>query len=255
MNSLKTLNNKLLLLVILALPLLGMGQEKNILERDLSFKLSGEIMDPMYSVYESIKIPTRVYAGGEYKLNSKNGVGLNLMYANYKTFPWDGLTGGAYGYIGDSMTMLKVGRTIRTGAEVYLKRFRSKKSAFYPIGSYFDFGLGLHNAKFTGYDLDYWESYTQNGTFITEKKEIREEVRNIRTMSFVFRTGKQWVFDNNLFWSYGFSFRAHIPITSLSGDSEGYDINYDIADLSSLYTQEILLTDWFSTHLSFGYIL
>lgn len=251
MSFLMRSNNKAIILLLCFIPLFASAQEKNILERKLSVKLSGEVMDPTYAFFEVLKLPTRLYIGAEYKLNKKYGIGANIMYANYKTYPWDALSGGAYEYIGDSMTMINVGRTVRTGGELIVKRFRSKKSAFYPIGSYFEFGLGLHNSKFTGYDLDYYESYYQNGSYVSTKTEIREEERNIKTVSLIFRTGKQWVFDNNLFWGYGFSFRGHLPISSLSDDVE----DYTTADLNELYTQEILLTDWFTTHLCFGYIL
>lgn len=252
MNFLKRSTKYFLVLLSLISVLNVNAQEKNILERNISIKFSGEVLDPTYEFFQVIKLSTRAYLGAEYKLNSRSGIGLNFMYNSFKTHPYDVITRSPYQYVGDSMSMKKIGRTIGTGGEIYYKHFRKKKDAFYPIGSYFEFGLGLHNTRFTGYEFDYYNSqYDFDGNYITVLNEVREEERNIKTLSVVFRTGKQWVFDNNIFWGYGFSFRGHLPLSSMSDETE----HYDTYSVRSLYLHEILLADWFTTHLSVGYIL
>jgi hypothetical protein len=67
-------------------------------------------------------------------------------------------------------------------------------------------------------------------------------------MLYVFK----WIFDNNIFLGYGLCFRLQAPINGLD---DIFPVVGNSVAMAELYSTDILGTDWFSTFVSFGYML
>jgi hypothetical protein len=224
--------------------------KKTILEKKISINAAVVLLDPWYDFLDAFKLTSRVQLGADYKLNTKTAAGARLMYQKFKTYPQDVFSeGDPYTQIYQLDTVIpltKAGYTKSLGAELYVKRFRAKKHSFFPAGNFFEYGLGFHKTTFTGYHYTAYEYL--NGSYAFS--DIREPERVVKTVSLSFGTGKQWIYDNNMFLGYGLTFRGNIPISGLSSETYGQDG----VSATSLYLQEILGTDWFSTFVHVGYL-
>lgn len=226
---------------------------KNILERKTAIYVSGELLDPFYDFYESLKLATRLHTGVEYKLGDQLALGGKLMFSKFKSYPysaWAGQDPYTIDYqTSDTFPLKRMGYTKGKAFELSIKKFRNKKNGYFPAGLYYEFGLGFHNTKFTGYHFTQSKYNPQLGSYV--QSEVNEPERGITTMSVSFRMGKQWVMDNFLFFGYGLTLRGHLPLSSLE-DVPGEEVG---AGLQTLYAQEILGADWFTTYITIGYLL
>lgn len=240
------IKNAIYIIVLMAIPFAGKAQ-KNILDRTTTVFISGEMLDPFYDSYEIIKFTSRINLGVERKLSDLTGIGVQLMYNKFKTYPWSMLEEDPYttGFSnGKVIPLERIGYTIGTGIEAYYKSFRSKKNSYYPAGIFYELGAGIHNTRFTGYHFT--KKFENSGS--TKLVEINEPVRNQLSLSISVRLGKQWIFENNMFLGYGLSLRGHIPM--------GYFETNDLVAMSKseLFQYDVLLTDWFSTFVRTGYM-
>ncbi|MBI1307493.1 MAG: hypothetical protein GC181_12900 [Bacteroidetes bacterium] len=223
--------------------------QKSILKTHSAVYVGGEILDPFFNLYESMKIVSRVNLGAETKVGLRNGIGIKYMHSKFKTYPWSwGQQEEPYTRLGqyDSVVPLKrIGHTINNGMEVYFKHFRKKRDAIYPAGRYVEFGIGIFNTRFTGYHYTV-ETY-QNGNY--GFAEVNEPVRSVRTVAFSYKIGKQWIFENNMFLNYGLSFRLHLPLSFVD-----VDLAYMEDNVRTLYYNDVLSTDWLSSYFQIGYL-
>jgi len=242
---------KFLLLPILLVSINLSAQDKSILNKKSAVSFRGEILDPWYDFYNSVKIPTRMSISYERQMGESNrSFGIRGMYNSYKSYGysfWDeNLPHSTFDYSDTIIDPTKIGKTKGLGAEVYMRVFRAKKNSIFPVGFYYEFGLGIHNTVFTGYHFTIHErdGQTNTNTF----KPYEEPKRNITTANLSFKIGKQWLFENDMFFGYGLCLRGHIPLDL----EEDPNLRNESQTIQTLYGQDILGTDWLSTFINIG---
>lgn len=232
---------------------------KSILERKTAIHVSGELLDPFFDFYDGFKLAGRVNIGLDYKVGQNAALGGKVLLNKFKSYPhsaWEDTdpytlvqVTGDFGTTTDTIPLIRRGYTKGRGFELSFKKFRKKRQGFYPAGLYYEFGIGFHKTTFTGFH--YTTSDFNNNTDRYELREVNEPERSATSMSLAFKLGKQWVMDNFLYFGYGMSFRAHVPIKPLD-EPPGVDYGTGI---QTMYNQDVFGAEWFTTYVSLGYLL
>ncbi|MCB9245792.1 MAG: hypothetical protein H6606_05125 [Flavobacteriales bacterium] len=225
------------------------AQEKPVLDRDLVVSVQGELLDPMYDFYNSFKLTSRLGLDLEKKVSTKRSLGVRLNYNRFKSYDFDMFTGTTsvsrdYSGVRDTvLPLLRNGYTRGFGAEVFTRVFRSAKGGLFPIGFYYEWGMGLHQTRFSGYTYQQWDEA------LSAYRPVEEEVQSVRSVSFSLRSGKQWLFENNLIFGFGIGLKGHLPLRFKSASDES-----TVYDARTLFYHDVLMTDWFSTYVRLGYL-
>lgn len=232
---------------------------KSILERKAAVHVSGELLDPFFDFYDGFKLAGRVNVGVDYKVGQNAAIGGKVLLNKFKSYPHSAWAGNdpftvvevtaPFGTGFDTIPLTRVGYTKGRGFELSLNKFRKKKQGFYPAGLYYEFGIGLHKTTFTGFHFTTSDFNNDTGRY--ELREVNEPERTATSMSLAFKLGKQWVMDNFLYFGYGMSFRAHIPIKPLD-ETPGVDYGTGIG---TMFNQDVFGAEWFTTYVSLGYLL
>ena len=83
-----SMNKNILYIIVLLIVPQATHAQRNILERKASVHFSGEMLDPFYDFYETLKFTSRLNAGLEYKLSDRSGFGIQFMHNKFKSYPW-----------------------------------------------------------------------------------------------------------------------------------------------------------------------
>ena len=215
--------------------------------------VKGSMLDPFFDEYSSIKFTSRLTLGAEQKISDRLAVGGHFMFNRFKSYPQSHAAGyDPYTlFLGDSSILpSRTGYTRGLGGELSIKLFRQKKNSWFPIGNYFEFGIGFHHTTFSGYDFTAEEYNSAARSY--QRVLVTEPRREVSSASVAFKIGKQILLDNFLIVGYGFGFRGHIPLASMD---DGLTVSSSSVDLGTLFMQDVFSTDWLEGFVSVGYLL
>jgi hypothetical protein len=211
----------------------------------------------IFNGYEVLKPSLKINLGIEHYLRNNKSISARFSHNKFVSSPWtkSSLNNIEYSSFDSTLSAEKIGYTKQNGFDISYKVYRDKTSALFPIGKYYEYGMGLHSTHFTGssYQTEFYNTVTQSPELVP----IVEEKTSVTTVSLAFGGGRQWLMENNMILGFGYRFRLHIPVKF---DYYGNESNYDIVyfehsnDPKTLYFNDLLLTDWLSAFVKIGYI-
>ena len=249
-------HRSLLIIIVLCVAHSSYAQ-KNILDKKNIVFVEAEIPDMIFDGYTVLKPSLKINLGIEHYLRNNKSISARFSHNKFVSSPWtkSSLNNIEYSSFDSTLSAEKIGYTKQNGFDISYKVYRDKTSALFPIGKYYEYGMGLHSTHFTGssYQTEFYNTVTQSPELVP----IVEEKTSVTTVSLAFGGGRQWLMENNMILGFGYRFRLHIPVKF---DYYGNESNYDIVyfehsnDPKTLYFNDLLLTDWLSAFVKIGYI-
>ena len=249
-------HRSLLIIIVLCVAHSSYAQ-KNILDKKNIVFVDAEIPDMIFDGYTVLKPSLKINLGIEHYLRNNKSISARFSHNKFVSSPWtkSSLNNIEYSSFDSTLSAEKIGYTKQNGFDISYKVYRDKTSALFPIGKYYEYGMGLHSTHFTGssYQTEFYNTVTQSPELVP----IVEEKTSVTTVSLAFGGGRQWLMENNMILGFGYRFRLHIPVKF---DYYGNESNYDIVyfehsnDPKTLYFNDLLLTDWLSAFVKIGYI-
>jgi hypothetical protein len=247
----------LLIIILLFVAHSSYAQQKNILDKKNIVFIDAEIPDMIFDGYEVLKPSLKINLGIEHYLRNNKSISARFSHNKFVSSPWtkSSLNNIEYSSFDSTLSAEKIGYTKQNGFDISYKVYRDKTSALFPIGKYYEYGMGLHSTHFTGssYQTEFYNTVTQRPELVP----IVEEKTSVTTVSLAFGGGRQWLMENNMILGFGYRFRLHIPVKfDYYGNESNYDIGYfeQSNDPKTLYFNDLLLTDWLSAFVKIGYI-
>ncbi|PCJ64525.1 MAG: hypothetical protein COA58_12345 [Bacteroidetes bacterium] len=229
-------------------------QEKNILDKSNIIYIDTEFPDAFFARYNILKPSVKLNLGFEKRVNKNRSLTGRIMYNKFVTSPWSKSRLRNIDYYSPDTTLPaeRIGYSIQTGVDLAYKFYRKKKNSIFPFGSYFEFGLGYHNTKFTGTKRYY--SVYNSARSRDELILVDEPPTGVKTISLAFSGGRQWLLNDNLLVGFGFRYRLHIPVKFDNADLSQFPqrVQDEIKKPSYYYRQDVLFTDWYSTFIKVG---
>lgn len=237
----------LIMLCYLVTPVVGLSQNKNILQRKTCVYPGID-----FGFFLLSKPVVKLNLAVDYKVLKQGALGYQYSHTKFKSFPhiWVGSSGletSSYDTKDTVIPIKRTGYTIGNANEIYIKFFRKKRDARYPIGKYMEIGLGIQNSRFTGYQYSKAEFDAELSKWVGAT-EVNEPERKLKTAFITTRFGKQWVLENGVLLTYGVSIKGHIPISPL--DDKKFDERS--GSLSDLTLYDIILIDGLTTFFRIG---
>lgn len=249
--------HRLLLIIIVLCVAHSSYAQKNILDKKNIVFVDAEIPDMIFDGYTVLKPSLKINLGIEHYLRSNKSISARFSHNKFVSSPWtkSSLNNMVSYYSDSTLPAEKIGYTKQNGFDISYKVYRDKTSALFPIGKYYEYGMGLHSTHFTGssYQTEFYNSDTQRPELVP----IAEEKTSVTTVSLAFGGGRQWLMENNLIVGFGYRFRLHIPVKfDYYGNESNYNTSYfeHSNDPKTLYFNDLLLTDWLSAFVKIGYI-
>ena len=249
-------HRSLLIIIVLCVAHSSYAQ-KNILDKKNIVFVDAEIPDMIFDGYTVLKPSLKINLGIEHYLRNNKSISARFSHNKFVSSPWtkSSLNNIEYSSFDSTLSAEKIGYTKQNGFDISYKVYRDKTSALFPIGKYYEYGMGLHSTHFTGssYQTEFYNTVTQSPELVP----IVEEKTSVTTVSLAFGGGRQWLMENNMILGFGYRFRLHIPVKfDYYGNESNYDIGYfeHSNDPKTLYFNDLLLTDWLSAFVKIGYI-
>ncbi|MFY9281741.1 MAG: hypothetical protein WBK38_09130 [Bacteroidia bacterium] len=249
--------HRLLLIIIVLCVAQSSYAQKNILDKKNIVFVDAEIPDMIFDGYTVLKPSLKINLGIEHYLRNNKSISARFSHNKFVSSPWtkSSLNNMVSYYSDSTLSAEKIGYTKQNGFDISYKVYRDKTSALFPIGKYYEYGMGLHSTHFIGssYQTEFYNSDTQRPELVP----IVEEKTSVTTVSLAFGGGRQWLMENNLIVGFGYRFRLHIPVKfDYYGNESNYNTSYfeHSNDPKTLYFNDLLLTDWLSAFVKIGYI-